>query len=109
MSTGLSIEVDMSTLQREVHAWAENVFPERTLTSVLAHLREEVGELTEAVSRLDPPPLDTEEAELAEECADVGILLLSIASLLGEDLATLMAVKHALNTGRRRTGMGQRG
>jgi len=107
MSTGLSIEVDMSTLQREVHAWAESVFPERTPTSVLAHLREEIGGLTDAVSRLETPLLDTDEAEIAEECADVGLLLLSMASLLGEDLATLMAVKHALNTGRRRAGMGQ--
>lgn len=103
----IGIEVDVSALQREVQAWADIIFADRTTASVLAHLREEVGELEIAVD--SEPWVRTPETEaawfsrIAEECADVGLLLMSLTSLIGEDLASLMAVKHALNKGRRWT------
>ena len=90
----IGFDVDLSTLQREVHAWAGIHFPDRSLASVLAHLREEVDELAAATL------LDEDNGEVAEECADIGLLLLSMASLIDEDLAMLMAMKFALNKGR---------
>lgn len=90
----IGFDVDLSTLQREVRTWADATFPDRTMASVLAHLREELDELAAATL------LDEDNGEVAKECADIGLLLLSMASLIDQDLASLMAVKHALNKGR---------
>ena len=44
----MSYPVDMNDLQYDLKTWTEKQFPQRTLQSILAHLRKEISELEES-------------------------------------------------------------
>jgi dCMP deaminase len=71
----------------EVNAWQAETFPHATSASVVEHLRREVKELVD-----DP----TDTAELA----DAAFLIVGLASVLGVDLAAVMANKLVVNRAR---------
>lgn len=77
-------------MQQAVGEWAERTFPGQTDARVLAHLREEVAELEDALERADPE-------EIADGLADCHILLLTLAHRHGVPLGEAVATKHALN------------
>ena len=74
----------IQALQDEVNAWADSVFPDRTLGSAMLKLYEELGELLRAP-----------EDEL--EHADVYILLLDISALMKVDVEQAVRKKLAIN------------
>lgn len=76
-------------LQREVSDWADSVYPNRTLESVIGKLKEEYQELMEALSlngRIDPL-----------ELADVLILALDGATLAKVDVQNAVREKVGIN------------
>ena len=76
-------------LQREVSAWADSVYPNRTLESVIGKLREEYQELMDALQlngRIDPL-----------ELADVLILALDGATLARVDVQNAVREKVGIN------------
>lgn len=75
--------MDLRAFQHQVNDWQLETFPDSTLASVLAHLREEHDEL-----QLDPS---------AEECADVFLLLLTVANKQGFSLSEAVWSKFFIN------------
>ncbi len=73
----------LSVVQREVDEWAEATFTHATQASRIAHLRREVGELSE-------------HPYAPEEIADVFILLCGIVRGAGVDLADEVRAKLQL-------------
>lgn len=95
----------MSDFQREVGEWGEATFPQSTPASIAAHLLDEAVEAQEAVARAvwresDALPdlmRERHRAEVAEEAADVYLLLLHLAHRYGFDLETEARNKMAIN------------
>ena len=83
----------MIELQKEIVEWADEVFPERTLTNALIKLViEEVPELWRDLrDRGELSPL---------ELADVAILLLDVAHLADIDLEAAVKAKMEINKAR---------
>lgn len=81
---------DLAELQRTVGEWGASVFSQATNDSILRHLRDEANELVSAASP----------DALAEEAADVLLLLLHLAHRNGFSLFDAAVVKHAVNTKR---------
>lgn len=93
--TGKSIDeirTDFEAFAQEAAIWQDATFPTATVDSVLAHMREEVEEIAHAKSW-----------EVAQEAADIGLLLLAFAQKQGFSLFdSLDLIDH----GRRRAAPG---
>jgi hypothetical protein len=74
-------------LQVEIANWADDVFPDRQPTHLLAKMLEEIGEL---ISNPEDP----------FEAADLGILVLDYFHLIGYDMQTCVLAKMEINKGR---------
>jgi NTP pyrophosphatase (non-canonical NTP hydrolase) len=85
--------MNLSDLQRATGDWAAMAFPEATDASILAHLQEELGELTRAVHEGEGDP--------AEEAADLLLILLHLCHRRGIDLSAAAARKFAVCRSRR--------
>jgi len=83
----------MDPIQDRIAAWAEQTFPGETVASTLAHLDEEHDELYDAIKHPRP-------GGVAEELADMAILLYKLAAMMGVDLDVAVEDKHDLNTNR---------
>ena len=64
------------SFQRRVGKWSDDTFPESETATRVAHMKKELNELVEA----------TDINEIAEECADVYLMLLHEADAHGFDL-----------------------
>lgn len=85
----MSLDIGIRALQTEITAWADEVFPDRTIEGTIAKLVED--EIPEFMRK----PTD------AAEYSDLVILILDIASQQGIDIARAVRNKMAVN--RRRT------
>lgn len=86
----------MNDTQRAVTEWGKATFPNATLAAVFAHLLEEVAELGDEIA-------DTRLAStgsIAEECADVCMLVMQLAGLCGFDLEQEVLAKLEVNRAR---------
>ena len=79
---------DVQELTRQVVDWADWAFPERTPTSALIKLYEEIGELSR-------------DLRSPGEYADVFIMVLDLAHMHGVDVAR--AIRDKIEINRRRT------
>ncbi len=77
---------DLDRLQLAVGTWVAESFPGATAASIIAHLREEVGELHDAPESLR-----------AEEAADCLLLLLTLAHHERFSLMEAAEAKHRIN------------
>lgn len=82
------------TFQDRVGQWAEKTFTKATDQTVLTHMKREMVELEESVAHGNLKP------ELAEECADIYLLLLHLAHRNKFDLQAFAKRKHEVNTQR---------
>jgi NTP pyrophosphatase (non-canonical NTP hydrolase) len=78
----------MRQLQADIHQWANEVFPDRTVASAMLKLYKELSEVIEN-------PND------ATEYADVAIILLDLAEMHGVDLEVAVIKKMAINRNRK--------
>lgn len=86
------------TTQRDIHRWALETFPHGTDASIIAHLREELEELSAALHvRGTLPRL----LALQEEIADCVILLMNLASRHGISVEGAVDAKMAVNRQRK--------
>ena len=83
----------VAPMQEQIAVWAERTFPGETVDSTLAHLDEEHDELYDAIKHPRP-------GGVAEELADMAILLYKLAAMMGVDLDVAVEDKHDLNTNR---------
>ena len=75
---------DIKHLQEEVVAWADSIFPHRTIHSAALKLYEEIGEMLR-----DP--------HSADEHADIYIMMLDISSMYGVDVEEAVRQKLEIN------------
>lgn len=90
--------------QREVGEWGVATFPQSTLASIMAHLREEVAELDHEVrgwKNFSGPGRYFQQVAIGEELADCYLLMLHMAHRVGIDLD--MAAAEKFDTNRQRT------
>lgn len=92
LGAGGTVGVDF---QVRVSTWARRTFPHNTPGSVLAHLREEVDEVAEAIQDSRSP------TKVADELADCFLLLLSMADLYQVDLIAAAERVHERNVASR--------
>lgn len=88
------------SLQEIVGEWGEITFPNSTLLSIMAHLREEVAELDHEVRAGLPkhgPARYFVQVAIGEELADCYLLLLHLAHRVGIDLDMAAAGKFDAN------------
>lgn len=86
--------------QRLVGEWGERTFPDSTLLSIMAHLREEVSELDFEVrdwTGRPGPATEFGRIRIGEEIADCYLLMLHLAHRVGIDLGMAAAEKFAKN------------
>lgn len=81
--------MEIKDIQREISAWADEAFPDRTVKSSLAKLMCE--ELPEFITARMADPL---------EYADVIIMVLDLAHQMGIDVQDAIARKMTINRGR---------
>lgn len=81
--------------QRTISAWATGTFGKASRQVIVDRAQEEMRELTEAVREGQPV------ADIAEEAADVAIVLLHLAQDLGIDLNSAIDAKMAKNRKRK--------
>lgn len=83
---------DCDDIQREVGEWAKSTFPQRSRGSIVAHLGRELSELIAAVgvanSVEDPAVRKSARALVAEEAADIFLLVADLAAHEGFSLIT---------------------
>lgn len=84
---------DLKALTAEVTGWIGEIHPDRDPMNTAIKLSEETAELIHA--------LYTGDGSVAEECADILILLLDVAYLYDIDLEKSFLRKMAINRGRR--------
>ncbi len=91
----------MSDIQRSIGRWAAQTFPESRIAGVLAHLNDEVRELNDVFAH-EVKGMSPESAleRIAEEAADVAILLYQLGSRCGFDLEQAVIDKMAINKAR---------
>jgi len=87
--------------QRTISAWAVNTFGKASRQVIVDRAQDEMRELFEAVC--DGQPV----ADIAEEAADVAIVLMHLAQSLGVDLNAAIDAKMAKNRKRKWTTDGQ--
>lgn len=87
----------LDTFQDEVTEWADATFPLRTHTSIACHLVDEIIELVGPSlvnERLQMVMIEPEfDSDFEEESADVGLILLHLASFNEVDLMSAMRRK----------------
>lgn len=93
---------DISLRDLQEYVWQMNIergFSNEDASKKLVMLIEEVGELAKAVRQKAGMKFTntTKQTELAEELADVQIILLGLASLTGVDMCQAVAQKEAKN------------
>lgn len=82
-------------IQREITTWAAETFPDATMDDIAHKFGDEVAEL------FCDAGVWAEHGEVADELADVAILLYQIADRCGVDLDTV--VREKMETNRART------
>lgn len=100
--------LNLESLQERVGVWGLETFPQSTLETIAAHLCEEAAELRARASEHVKDAgngLDVlasyERDKMAEEAADVLLLLLHLCHRAEIDLLDAAAVKFALCKGRK--------
>lgn len=83
----------MAPIQDQIAEWSKETFGSENVDAVLSHLDEEHDELYDAIKRPRP-------GGVAEELADMAILLYKIAALMSVDLDEAVQDKHGINTNR---------
>jgi NTP pyrophosphatase (non-canonical NTP hydrolase) len=86
---GSSGSATVSQLQAEIDAWISPLNPGRTANGTIAKALEEIGELIASERAHDPL-----------EVADVLILALDLATILGVDVTAAVRAKLKINQGR---------
>lgn len=94
-----TMTLDGDALQETIGTWAEATFPDQTDLSIVRHLAEEFGELAGTVNRAKLLG-GVQIADIADDCADIAILVLALAHRCGFSLADAIQAKHAVNTER---------
>lgn len=94
----MSDHVLMHSLQHLVGEWAESVFTEAEASSIIAHLKSEVKELSESELWLD---FDRRKTEMANELADIQMLIMHLAHREGIDLGLATLAKLTVNRARK--------
>lgn len=89
------------SLQDEIGDWGDITFPLSTPRSVMAHLSDEITELSTEVDAYIATPGNDTRRLLAEEAADCLLLLYHIAHKCGFDLETEARAKFEKNQRRR--------
>lgn len=84
----------MAPIQDRIAAWSEETFGSEDIDALLNHLDEEHDELYDAIKHPRP-------GGVAEEIADMDIILYKIAALNGVDKEQATEDKHAINTNRK--------
>lgn len=79
----------------EIVEWQQATFGDATPDSAIDRACEEWGELLEALEEVDPG------ADVAEEAADIVIVLSAFVATLGHDLAAAVAAKMGKNRARK--------
>ena len=79
--------MEIQTLTNKIVDWANHVFPNRTSSSALLKLFEEVGELVQSPNS-------------PGEYADICIILFDLAKMHGVDLSVAIQEKMRINEGR---------
>ncbi len=97
---------DITLKKLQEYVWQMNIergFNTEDASKKLVMLMEEVGELAKAVRKTIGLKFTdtTKQTELAEELADVQIVLLGLASLTGVDMWQAVADKEAKNRNRK--------
>jgi NTP pyrophosphatase (non-canonical NTP hydrolase) len=97
---------DITVKKLQDYVWQMNIergFNTEDASKKLVMLMEEVGELAKAVRKTIGLKFTdtTKQTELAEELADVQIVLLGLASLTGVDMRQAVADKEAKNRNRK--------
>lgn len=87
------MSIPIESLAADIHAWANEVFPDRTDASMFLKLYGEINELIEAGDNID---------EVADEIADLFILLLDYAYRKGMTWVT-QAILKKMRENRKRT------
>lgn len=89
-----------STFQDRVAGWGRVTFPHATPETIWAHMHDETLELADAMEEYDRGPLTTDalaiKNKVAEEAADVYLLLLHLAAWYGFDLEEAAREKFAI-------------
>ncbi len=89
-----------NTIINECGTWADKTFPKATPETIMAHMQEEVDELTAAVDEHTDIGEETK-AMIAEEMADVQLLLFHLAHKLNVDLPAATFEKFETNKKRK--------
>lgn len=76
--------------QKAITEWSRNTFGVTSPTVVAARMNKEVAELLTALTLANL-------SEARKECADVGVMLLQVAELLGIDLMQAVSDKMDVN------------
>ena len=92
----------MAPMQDQIAEWSKATFGSEDIDATLSHLDEEHDELYDAIKHPRP-------GGVAEELADMAILLYKIAALMGVDLDVAVEDKHAINTNRKWGPIGPNG
>lgn len=87
--------MDLDDFQRRATEWANRTFPQANGLSKCEHLRREVEELRDAMTRGDRTFLAVRR-EVANEAADCLLLLLHICDEFSIDLSTAAEAKFAV-------------
>jgi NTP pyrophosphatase (non-canonical NTP hydrolase) len=82
----------LSDFQEYVGVWNRATFPDSTITGHVNHIRQEIDELDAELKLLSINP-ESDTKQVAEESADVFILLLSLAHCFKFDLMIAAADK----------------
>jgi NTP pyrophosphatase (non-canonical NTP hydrolase) len=85
----------LSEFQKHVGEWNVATFPDSSTTGHMNHIKQEVDELDAELKLLVINPTQSIR-NVAEEAADVFILLLSLAHKFGFDLLTAASDKHRI-------------
>jgi phosphoribosyl-ATP pyrophosphohydrolase len=88
-----SAGIDMNALIPEIDSWLGRTFPDHTLPTIMKKLEEEYTELLDAVGRGD-------DLDVAEEAADLLIVLLILCKSKTINLPAALMCKHTQNTRR---------
>ena len=96
-------ETNLDVLQYVIGEWGNETFPICTTETILAHLKDEVKELSD-VDSMQPRDLDEaslKNIEAGKEAADVGLLLLHYCHKMGIRLGESMVNKFRVNQERK--------
>lgn len=75
--------------QNKVGRWGDRKFPKSTLNSIVAHMKDELEEVKEAIEKGNP-------SEILEELSDIVLLCIHAAYKLGMNLILYVIKKFAV-------------